>query len=347
MSAPLRVGIVGAGAFVEAAHLPGLQSHPDAHVVAICGRRPERARELARRFDVPSVAADYRELCARDDIDAVTIVTPNALHREVALAALAHGKHVLCEKPLDVAPGGAEAMLGAARESGRVHQVAFTFRYLYGVEELRRRVRRGDVGEPLVFRASHERDSTLAPGFAFGWQARRAEAGGGVLYDVGSHLFDLARFLLGDLEAVRGSRRAIARSAPAETDDVATAALRLVTGASGSWVASRVNAASFENHVLVAGREGALVALLSRGRVDTLRLARPGVSGWSELPLAAAAADGAPHAARRMMHAFVDACRRGAIDSELDADFADGVAVQRAIDAVERSCDSGWIRLDR
>src|SRR5947199_87862 len=94
-------------------------------------------------------------------------------------------------------------MTRAAEASGRVHQVAFTYRYLFGMGELRRRVRAGDVGEPYLFRAHHEYWDGLRPGATIGWRELRAPAGGGVLYDSGSHFFDLARFVLGPIAAVK------------------------------------------------------------------------------------------------------------------------------------------------
>src|SRR5205809_288011 len=136
MPTTLRFGVIGAGGFAEVCHVPGLQSHPAARVVALCGRRFEHARAMADRLGVPDVHTDYRELLAREDIDAVTITTPNAAHCEQALAAFAAGKHVFCEKPLGLDVAEARRMAEAASASGRIHQVAFTFRYTYDVQEL-------------------------------------------------------------------------------------------------------------------------------------------------------------------------------------------------------------------
>jgi predicted dehydrogenase len=322
--------VIGAGAFAEACHVPGLQSHPQAEVAAICGRHPERARALADRFGIPEVCADAAELCAREDLDGVAICTPNAAHREQALLAFAHGKHVFCEKPLGLSVAEAEEMLRAAEASGRLHQVAFTYRYLYGVQELRRRVRAGDIGEPFLFRAHHEYWDGLRPGAPIGWRELRGPAGGGVLYDSGSHFFDLARFLLGPIEAVHAHLHFLPRPG-VETDDLATAWFRFASGIEGHWHASRITPPRGENHVQVVGREGALEALLSRGRLDALRATRPG-AGWEELPLPEEARDGQAHALGRMMRSFVDACLRGRLAEE-DASFEDGLAAQRAIAA--------------
>jgi len=339
----LRFGVIGAGAFAEACHVPGLLSHPQAEVVAICGRRTERARALAGRFSIPEVCAGPAELCARDDLDGIAICTPNAGHREQALLAFAHGKHVFCEKPLGLSVAEAEDMTRAAEASGRVHQVAFTYRYLHGIEELRRRVRAGDVGEPYLFRAHHEYWDGLRPGATLGWRELRAPAGGGVLYDSGSHFFDLARFVLGPIAAVKAVLQTLPRQG-VETDDLAAAWFQLASGARGQWHASRITPPRSENYLQVVGTEGALEALLSRGRFDALRAARPG-GAWEELPLPEEARDGQSHALGRMMRSFVGACLRGEL-GEIDASFHDGLAVQRAIAAAEGSAGAGWSRLE-
>ncbi|HEV7508097.1 MAG TPA: Gfo/Idh/MocA family oxidoreductase [Thermoanaerobaculia bacterium] len=338
----LRFGVIGAGAFAAACHVPGLQSHPQAEVVAICGRRREAAQALASRFGVSTVYDDPAELCARDDLDGISICTPNAAHREQALLAFGdsfgRGKHVFCEKPLGLSVAEAEEMTLAAEASGRVHQVAFTYRYLYGVEELRRRVAAGDVGEPFLFRAHHEYWDGLR---ASGWRPLKGPSGGGVLYDLGSHFFDLARFLLGPIEAVKADLQLLPRPG-VETDDIATANIRFASGARGQWQSSRITPPRAQNHVQVVGREGALEALLSRGSVDALRLARPGKPGWEDLPLPEEARDGQAHSLGRMMRSFVDACLRGGI-GEGDASFGDGLAVQRALTAAEESAAGGWV----
>jgi predicted dehydrogenase len=341
----LRFGVIGAGAFAAACHVPGLQSHPQAEVVAICGRRREGAQALADRFGIASVHDDPAELCARDDLDGISICTPNAVHREQALLAFGHtfgrGKHVFCEKPLGLSVAEAEEMAGAAAASGRVHQVAFTYRYLYGVEELRRRVAAGDVGEPFLFRAHHEYWDGLR---ANGWRPLKGPSGGGVLYDLGSHFFDLARFILGPIAAVKADLQLLPRPG-VETDDIATASFRFTSGIRGQWYTSRITPQRAPHYVQVVGREGALEALLSRGGVDSLRLARPDRAGWEDLPLPEEARDGQAHALGRMMRSFVDACLRGRL-SEGDASFEDGLAVQRALTAAEESAVGGWVEIN-
>jgi predicted dehydrogenase len=353
----LRVGVIGAGAFAEACHVPGIRSHPQAEVVALCGRRQESTGALAARLGIPDVHTDFRELCSRDDIDAITVATPNVAHAEQAVTALRAGKHVLCEKPLAMTVAEAREMVAAAEASRRVHQVAFTFRYNYGARELRRRVQAGDIGQPFYVRVQYDNWDGLRPDWRVGWREKQDIAGGGLLFDLGSHLFDIARFVLGPIELAAGLTHHIPRElidagtgrpTAIETDDLVAAWFRHAGGANGQFFVSRITPPFADNGCLeVIGPEGALKASLSRGKFESLKASRPAARDWADLPLPPAARDGQPHALAAMMRSFIDACLRGRIDTDLDATFLDGLAAQQAIAAVLESERSGrWVRLD-
>jgi predicted dehydrogenase len=352
----LRVGVIGAGEFAEVGHIPGLQSHPNAEVVAICGRRLEATRALADRFGVPDVHVDYHELCARSDIDAVTVVTPNHLHCEQALTACARGKHVFCEKPLGMNTAEARAMRDAAEKAGVVHQVGFVFRYGFAVPELRRRVQAGDIGEPYYLRIQYDGWDGLEMGRKVMWQDKKATAGAGVLFNIGSHLFDIVRYAAGPIDYVTGflhhlprlGRDSVTGKASAiETDEIAAAWFRHASGLRGQWFIGRITPPFAEKGYLeVIGPEGALKAGLSRGGVDRLKASRPGAPEWQELPLPPEAGDGQPHSLGRMMRSFVDACLRGRLVEGTDASFADGFEAQAAMEAViEADRNLSWMRL--
>jgi predicted dehydrogenase len=308
---------------------------------------------LADRFSVPDVHTDYHELCHRDDIDAVTIVTPNVFHAEQAVTAFRYGKHVLCEKPLGMNVSEALTMLDAAERSGKINQVAFTFRYGYAVRELRRRIRAGDVGKPFFARIQYDSWDGVRPEWKIGWREKQDLAGGGLLYDVGSHLFDILRFVLGPIESVRGFVHRIPRKCAendlgvftdVETDDLAAAWFTQQKGLRGQWFISRITPPFAENGYLeVIGPEAALKASLSRGKIDILKIARPTKPNWDELPLVAEAKDGEPHCLRIMMRSFVSACLRGRLELDIDASFRDGLAVQTAIAAVAAGDDGSSI----
>jgi predicted dehydrogenase len=352
----LRVGVIGTGSFAETCHVPGLQSHPQAEVVAICGRRLEHTQSIATRFNIPHIYTDYQELCARQDIDAVTIVTLPVEHAQQVLAALASKKHVLCEKPLAMNVVEAQDIVSQALASEMIHQVAFTYRYLYGVRELRRRMLQGDVGSPYYLRMQWEVWDAMHPDYRLGFRDKVHLAGGGVLYDVGSHLFDLARFILGPLDSVMGFTKCISRQradsrtgepSSVETDDLAGAFFVHESGVRGQWFASRVTPSFDEKaYVEVVGEEGALRASLSRGSVDLLRISTPSRPRWEELSLPQEARDKSPHALGLMMRSFVNACLRGRPNTDIDASFGDGLAAQQALAAVtQETSQRTWIRL--
>jgi UDP-N-acetylglucosamine 3-dehydrogenase len=338
----LRVGVIGTGAFARACHLPEIASHPHAEVVMLCGRDAARTNALAMEFGVPATTLEASELCASEEVDAVTVCTPTKLHARHALLAVQHGKHVFCEKPLGFTVDEAEAMVEAANQRQVVHQVGFTFRHLFGVEEMHRRVRDGDIGEPHVLRIHHQYFDGFAEGDRVSWQHILEVAGGGVLRDSASHLFDLARLMLGPVASLRAEIRSSERVG-VETDDVATAQLRYVSGAQGNCFASRIEPARHPNFVEVVGGKGTLQALISRGGLDALRRSTGGDT--IDVALPAEAADGKFHALRRMMHAFVDGCLRGKLSAGA-ASFEDGLAVQRMISSAEKAGQTrDWVTL--
>lgn len=354
---PLRVAVIGTGAFAEACHIPGIQSHPRAVVAAVCGRRLEAARALAAKFGIARASDDFREVCADPAIDAVTIASANVDHAVQALEALRHGKHVFCEKPLAVDAEQARQLAAAARRSGRVHQVAFTFRYNHGLRELRRRVAAGDIGVPFLARIQYDRWDALADAWRATWRDRRQVAGAGLLFDLGSHLFDITRHVLGGIESVIGYTHVVPREVPdrdsgqlvrVETDDLVNAWMRLESGLRAQFFISRVTPPFAElGYLEVVGDQGALKAALSRGGVDFLKASSPASPDWAALALPEDAASGKPLALERMMHAFVEACCRGGVDPSVDATFEDGLQAQLAMSAlVESEANARWTRLD-
>src|SRR5512139_1321697 len=125
---PLRVGLIGTSWWAELEHLPGLRARGDVAVTGLCGRDPARLAALAAKHQVPETYTDWRELIARGRLDVLVVSTPNALHREQALAALDAGLHVICEKPLALDAAQARELRDRARAAGRRTLVFFTYR---------------------------------------------------------------------------------------------------------------------------------------------------------------------------------------------------------------------------
>jgi predicted dehydrogenase len=355
----VRVGVIGAGEFADICHIPGIAAHPAGEVAAVCARNRERAAALAAKWRVPAVRTDWREVVADPGVDAVAVVTPNVTHAEIAAAALAAGKHVFCEKPLAMSAAQARELEAAAIRSGRVHMVAFTFRYLLGVRKLREMLRAGALGRLLCVRLWSREYKYLGPQARGGWRQRAELAGTGVLGDLGSHLIDLARLLAGDFDEMTAMLTHLPRELPAkegggavkvDVDDTAALLFRTREGLSGDIFASWATPTHDRRTVEVVGENGALLANLTRGEDELLRLVRPGkpVRDAEIVPLEADPADSAPGAMppalRRMMGAFVDACLSGR-PGPMDATFSDGRAVQECIDAaVESSALRRWVR---
>jgi predicted dehydrogenase len=358
-SEKVRVGVIGAGRFAEQAHIPGVQAHPDGQVVALCARNGERVSALATRVGAARVYTDYHELLAQRDIDAVTVATPDALHLPVALAALEAGKHVFCEKPLAKDSREARLLVEAARRTGLVTMVAFTFRYTRALQALRRLIRDGTLGTPFAVNMQVHWGGLGFPRGALSWRETAAASAAGIWGDGASHLFDALAYLLAPPEAVCAQMQIVRREPGTEQPDSvdqATCLARLHIGNAGpsgrstafgdrepgmvqaTLVTSRVDTPfGTGDSVQVVGTAGAANAALNRGARERLSLRRAGSRTWEDLTLPDDATTDQPRALTRMLGAFVDAVQRGHLDAEQDPDFRAGLQAQMAIDAGLRS----------
>jgi predicted dehydrogenase len=201
MTDTVRIGVVGAGAIAQLAHLPVLAKMRGAQLAAICDNDRPKARALAERFGIPDTVTDIDDLLAIDDLTAVVVATPNHLHEPHVLAALAGGKHVLCERPVALTARGVERILAAATRADRTVTVANNHRFRTDVQALDRFLRGGELGRVGDVRAGayHFRRRPE------GWRFRRAESGGGAFFDYGIPLLDLALWLADFPEPVRVS----------------------------------------------------------------------------------------------------------------------------------------------
>jgi predicted dehydrogenase len=189
----VRVALIGSG-WIQDFHARGVLVFPGAELVAVANHREASAQALAERHGIPEVTTDWRSLARREDIDAVVVSTPNALHAEQSVGFLDAGKHVLVEKPMATTVAGCDAMVDASARSGASLMVAHCWRFRDEVRAMRDRVASGELGE-IVKTRGYGVHARWGPE---GWFVDPALAGGGALVDMGVHAIDTARFVLGD-----------------------------------------------------------------------------------------------------------------------------------------------------
>jgi predicted dehydrogenase len=199
MTESTRVGVVGAGAIAQLAHLPVLAKMRGVTLVGICDNDRPKARALADRFGIPDAFTDIEDMLELDEIDAVVVATPNHLHEPHVLSALAAGVDVLCERPLALTTKGVERILSAANRSGRKVVVGNNHRFRTDVQALARFIHGGELGKVTGIRAGAYQFRRPSEG----WRLRRPESGGGAFFDHGAPLLDLALWLAEAPEAER------------------------------------------------------------------------------------------------------------------------------------------------
>jgi len=241
---PIKIAVVGAGKFGQT-HLDVFTQLGDRGVVlaAIAEADPARAEELRARYGCP-VYLDYREMLEKEPLDAVSVATPDHLHRAIAVDAAAAGKHVLVEKPLDVTVEGAEAMVRAAREAGILLQVDFHKRYDPDHQTIERRVRAGELGD-VLYGSVHMEDRIEVPSEWFPrWAASSSPA-----WFLGVHFYDLVRWILrSEARTVyaTGEKSALLKGHAIDTYDCVNAKIDFANGAAFSFDTSWILPKGFE-----------------------------------------------------------------------------------------------------
>lgn len=353
----VRLGIVGTSWWADMALLPALSAHPRAEVVALCGRTRERAEEMAGKYGVPTVFTDYHEMYERAGLDAAVVASPDDLHYAVTMDALDAGLHVLCEKPMALTLADAQSMLNKAEAANVKHMVNFTQRSVPATQYMKELIDGGYLGQPyecaLAFIAGYGRDGE------YGWWSDRRRANG-VLGDLGSHIADLACWLVGDVAEVSALLDTfIARPGPDggaldPANDAATLALRFANGAQGTIQVSAVahlGDRGMQQQVSIYGAQGTLEAEFSFSGGWELRGARGGEPQIRPLPIPeriVGQVDPTQPPLDQLIHrwltqsigprAFIDAIVE---DCPAAPSFADGVKAQAVIEAALRSAGTG------
>lgn len=203
MSDPVRIGLIGAGAVVQVAHLPILKKLKNVELTAICDTDVAKARALAERFAIPYVFDDIEDLLRNSGVTAVLLATPNHLHEPHIQAALSANAHVLVEKPMALTAAGAQRTAKLAERKGRVVMAGMTHRYRPDTQAVRSFVQSGELGDIDSVRSSWHVARPART--ALGWRQRKDEAGGGAMLDLGLTMLDLCFWLAGNPAPARVS----------------------------------------------------------------------------------------------------------------------------------------------
>jgi predicted dehydrogenase len=374
---PLGVGLVGY-AFMGAAHSQAWRTvgrafelPVAARMNVLCGRDAAAAGAAAERLGWAAVETDWRALIERDDVQIVDVCTPGDSHAEIAIAALAAGKHVLCEKPLANNVAEAEAMAEAAERAKAVgvrSMVAFNYRRVPALALARQLVAAGRLGTIRHVRAVYLQDWIVDPEFPLAWRLQKDRAGSGALGDIGAHIVDAAQFVTGDLlTGVSGLTETFIRERPLPA---------AASGLSGEASAER-GEVTVDDCALFLGRfAGGAVASFeatrfATGRKNAMRLEINGSAGslafdfesMNELSFYDGTEDAGTAGFRRILvtepthpylegwwppghllgyeHSFTHEIRDFLESVGTGTDpvpsFADGLQVQRVLEAVEHS----------
>ena len=205
----MKVGIIGCGTIANAAHIPAYMANPDAEIRFFCDIIPERAEAAVQKYGCGIAVTDYREVLADPEVDAVSVCTPNAAHKTIAVDAMRAGKDVLCEKPSARTLDEAMEMLRVHRETGRILNIGVVNRFNDNVRLIKKFVDEGKLGEVYHVYVSFRAHRSI-PGLG-GAFTTKAIAGGGALIDWGVHFLDIVMFCLGDPKPVTVSGEAFCR----------------------------------------------------------------------------------------------------------------------------------------
>ncbi len=349
----VRVGVIGTSWWADAMYLPALANHPLADVRAVAGgSRPAHTRAFAARWGIPAAYDSAEAMLEAEGLDAVLVLTSNRSHHDLALAAIGRGLHVLCEKPLGRSAAEAREMAEAAASAGVTTMTPFTYRFMPAARYVKELVDNGFVGQP--YHVAMRYWTGYGRSGAYAWRFDAGESGsGGVSNDIGAHFAYLARWYFGEVVAVTAvTTRLVPRDerpdgVPYERlDDSAVIVLEFANGATGTiQVTSLVyEPGDFgQRHEWdLAGGSGTLHVLNDWIRTQEILGVRDGEPAVRRLPIPdriwGAARRDEVHDTYRDVFRVEDHMTRGFITAVAEGrpaspDFADGLAVQRILEA--------------
>jgi predicted dehydrogenase len=266
------MGRAHSNAYIDVDHFFDLPAAPAMRVA--CGRNVADLEAFAERFGWQDIETSWERMVERDDVGLVDICTSNAIHMPIAIAAASAGKHVLCEKPIAMNADEARRMLDAVREADVRHMVAFNYRRVPAIVLAKQLIAEGKIGTVRHFNAVYYQDWLVDPSFPFVWRHDVEKGGSGAHGDMNAHTVDLARYLVGEIEAVAAAKEIFINERPladgsgtatVTADDALYFIARFCDGALGNFMATRF-ATGRKNYLRVEifGSEGALVFNLER-----------------------------------------------------------------------------------
>jgi predicted dehydrogenase len=352
----LRFAIVGCGGITLQNHLPGLALCADTKVTALCDTNAATLEKAVRETGISTASTNYEEIVKRDDVDAVIVATPNVSHAPISLAAIAHGKHVLCEKPLAMNYPDAKAMADAADAANVRHMTAFTYRFVPAMRYLTHLIDQGDLGVQYHFRSCRLQDWGARN---LGWRQIKKLAGVGELGDMLSHRIDFSQRLVGPIKRLVAQTKILVHDrggAPSDLEDWVAILAEFANDATGVLESSKLAMGRNESwrsldYVEINGSKG--TAEFTTGKWNELQIGKAGGPGLEKLiiprefwkvpgsPRDPGVGDPLVTFRYDQAYEFVDAIRnqRPCVPS-----FHDGARTQAVIDAAIHSAETrGWV----
>jgi len=272
----LGIGMIGYGG-VARVHAMAYRSLPYHYalpadtfqIVGVADINPTAAEKAAQELGCSTWTTDYHELLERDDIDVVDICVPNCEHIKILSAAAEAGKHIFCEKPLAMTVAEGQRIVAAVERAGVKTQINFNFRFFPAITRARQLIDAGFLGRIFSFRGCFYRSSYINPEKPLSWRLRKDVAGGGALFDLGSHVLDVLYYLLGEFEAVQATVETLIKErpvapgspekGPVDVDDLVLMQARMADGAPGTIEISRMGTgATNDLRVEIFGDKGAI-----------------------------------------------------------------------------------------
>ncbi len=358
MKKTVGIGIIGTG-FARKVQIPAFIQCENAEIVSVASGRRENAEQAAREFNVKHFTDDWRETVEREDVDLICITTPPNLHKEITLFALDRNKHILCEKPMAMNVAEAREMAEKAAERNVLALIDHELRFQNGRQKAFEILRRGDIGKIIHAKYNFRNASRGDVNLPWNWWSDETQ-GGGALGAIGSHVIDSFCWFLGtEVSQVfcqlqtHVKERKDAKSGEmlsVTSDDEANLILRFADGiltedATGIISVSMVERPKYENLIEFFGTKGAMRV----GHHGEIFLATKDDKDWRELevefdkPLEGVADTGFSRGFTSFAPKIIEAIRENKTKIEDAATFADGLKVQKVLDAAHESNETGKV----